>query len=323
MDLIKTEQFLKVRKSREKIYFGFLMNYASDNTKIAYKRDLSDFLSFLKDHFPHLDEFSVEHAHIVAYKNFLIQKHKERGDFKETLAKRTINRKLACLGAFYGYLYDQGHIEKKPTDRVQRFRFEKQVVTNDLEDDQVAKIISAPDMTTGPGKLHRAILRLLFSTGMRHGELTGLKMENLHNINNYQVIKYTAKGGKQMTTPLNQACLNDLGMYLNWCQEQGYSMTPKDYLFRPTRNPNGGNLNKQLDPKSIDYIVKKYAKQIGIKGKVTAHSARATVIGMLLDKGMSIDKVADFVGHKDITTTKAYHKRKSHLAHSPIFDLDF
>ena len=64
-----------------------------------------------------------------------------------------------------------------------------------------------------------------------------------------------------------------------------------------------------------------YALLIGIKGNVTVHSARSTVIGMLLEKGHSIDRVADFVGHKDMATTKAYNKRKQKIHNSLSFDL--
>jgi site-specific recombinase XerD len=98
-------------------------------------------------------------------------------------------------------------------------------------------------------------------------------------------------------------------------------MSQDDFIFRPTINPKSGNLNKRLDGSSMNYIIKKYAAQIGIKGNVTVHSARSTVIGMLLEKGHSIDRVADFVGHKDIATTKAYNKRKQKIHHSLSFEL--
>ena len=98
-------------------------------------------------------------------------------------------------------------------------------------------------------------------------------------------------------------------------------MTPDDYIFRPTKNAQDGNLNKALDPKSLNYIIKKYAKLAGVTGKITIHSARSTVIGMLLDKGHALERVADFVGHKDISMTKAYNKRRLSIAQSLSLDL--
>jgi site-specific recombinase XerD len=94
-----------------------------------------------------------------------------------------------------------------------------------------------------------------------------------------------------------------------------------DYIFRPTINKRSEDLNKRLDGTSLNYIMKKYASLIGIKGNVTIHSARSAVIGMLLEKGHSIDRVADFVGHKDITTTKGYNKRKRMIHNSLSFEL--
>jgi site-specific recombinase XerD len=94
-----------------------------------------------------------------------------------------------------------------------------------------------------------------------------------------------------------------------------------DYIFRPTKNPIEANLNRPLDPKSLRYIFKKYAKKVGITSHVTPHSARSTVIGMLLDKGHGLERVADFVGHKDISMTKAYNKRRSKLQDSLSLDL--
>jgi len=94
-------------------------------------------------------------------------------------------------------------------------------------------------------------------------------------------------------------------------------------LFRPTKNPKDGELNKKLSSKAVDYMIKKYANAIGVKGKITVHSARSTVIGSLLEKGISIDKVASFVGHADLGTTKAYNKRKGALDKSLSFELDY
>lgn len=176
-------------------------------------------------------------------------------------------------------------------------------------------------INTGTGKLHKAILTLLFTTGMRQSELANLKFKNLDYENEFLVLRYFAKGSKEIVTPLNQRAIDAIGSYLKWSEEEGYSMSQEDFIFRPTVNPSSGNLNKRLDGSSLNYIIKKYAAMIGIKGNVTVHSARSTVIGMLLEKGHSIDRVADFVGHKDISTTKAYNKRKQKIHNSLSFEL--
>jgi integrase/recombinase XerD len=117
--------------------------------------------------------------------------------------------------------------------------------------------------------------------------------------------------------------LSHLGEYLEWCKGRGYSFSKSDYLFRPTKNPKDGKLNKRLSSKAVGYMMRKYCSLIGVEGKVTVHSARSTVIGRLLEKGHSIDKVADYVGHSDLGTTKAYNKRKTQIKDSLAFDVDF
>ena len=303
---------------RNKIYYGFLYNYSSSNTRRAYLKELKKFHAFLRSRFPAITEFEVEHSHLVAYKEDLINHGGER---TENLSQNTINRTLACLYAFYEYLLDQNLVKLNPVMRVKRFKIPKEVKTVDLTNEQVENLLSIIPTDSGTGKLHCAILTLLFTTGMRQSELANLKFKNLDYENEFLVLRYFAKGSKEMVTPLNQRAIDAMGPYLKWCEEEGYSMNMDDHIFRPTINPKSGNLNKRLDGTTMNYMIKKYASQIGIMGNVTIHSARSTVIGMLLEKGHSIDRVADFVGHRDISTTKGYNKRKQKIHNSLSFEL--
>jgi site-specific recombinase XerD len=304
-------------RERNKLYYGFLNNYTSKNTRTAYAKDLSHFLNWLFGNFKGKSEFDVDHDHLVAYKEHLIGKMGERT--KKSFSRRSINRALACLGAFYEHLFIKGLVKENPTRRLRRFKVSKEVVTVDLSDEQVRRLFEVIDISTSAGTLHRAVLSVLFSTGMRHGELVNLKFENLVQENEFVVFKYFGKGDKEMVTPLNERVLSHLGEYLEWCKAKGYSFSKSDFLFRPTKNPKDGELNKRLSSKAVGYMMRKYCKIIGVEGKVTVHSARSTVIGLLLSKGHSIDKVADYVGHQDISTTKAYNKRKSGLNESLAF----
>lgn len=329
-------------RERNKIYYGFLNNYTSKNTRTAYAKDLSHFLNWLFGKFPKIDEFQADHDHLVAYKEHLINRGEETNLDRKLnlgrvsdpsggvsrrrthhLSRRSINRALACLGAFYEHLFIKGLVKENPTRRLRRFKVSKDVVTVDLSDEQVRRLFEAIDLSTSSGILHRAVLSVLFSTGMRHGELVNLKFENLVQENEFVVFKYFGKGDKEMVTPLNERVLSHLGEYLEWCKGKGYSFSKSDFLFRPTKNPRDGILNKRLSSKSADYIIKKYCRLIGINGKITVHSARSTVIGSLLEKGIGIDKVAQFVGHQDLGTTKAYNKRKTSIKDSPAFNLEY
>lgn len=315
----RTSEVLNLKHiDKNKIYYGFLYNYTSPNTRRAYLKELKRFYGFLKIRFTTISEFEVEHAHLVAYKDELITVGGERA---EKLSQNSINRTFACLFAFYEYLQDQGIVTSNPVQRIKRFKIPKEVKTVDLSDEQVEKILEIIPLDSGTGKLHKAVMTLLFTTGMRQSELANLKFKNLDYENEFLVLRYFAKGSKEMVTPLNQRAIDTIGTYLKWCGEYGYSMEQDDYIFRPTINPKSATLNKRLDGTSLNYMIKKYAALIGIKGNVTVHSARSTVIGMLLEKGHSIDRVADFVGHKDMATTKAYNKRKQRIHNSLSFEL--
>jgi integrase/recombinase XerD len=298
----------KVGFDRNKIYFGFIHNFSSPHTREAYKRDLRKFLSYLDLKFKNLNELGVEHAHVVAFKNYLLE---------EKSSPRSVNRMLATLWSFFDYLIDMELIEKNPVERVKRFRISKEVKTQDLRDDEVLSLLEAIDPSEASGKLHLAIMVLFFTTGMRHREVSHLKFKNLDEENGFTVIRYWAKGDKEMVTPLNPKAERALSDYLKWVESVGYSMLEEDYIFRSTKS----FLNRPLDPKSMNYIIKKYAKKVGVKGKISIHSARSTVIGMLLDKGHPLERVADFVGHRDISMTKAYNKRRLSIHQSLGLDL--
>lgn len=301
--LTKTASF-----DRNKIYYGFIHNFSSEHTRDAYTRDLRKFLLYLQDHFRNLNELKVEHAHVVAFKDDLL-----KGNF----SPRSVNRTLATLWSFYDYLMDMELIDKNPVGRVKRFSIPKEVKTQDLSDEEVVSLLDAVDTNTPSGKLHKALLTLFFTTGMRHREVSHLKFKNLDEQNGFTVVRYFAKGSREMITPLNPKAEASLSEWLQWGSEQNYPMGPEDYIFRATKN----NQNRPLDPKSMNYIIKKYAKMIGIRGNITIHSARSTVIGMLLDKGHALERVADFVGHRDISMTKAYNKRRLAIHQSLSLDL--
>lgn len=321
MDLIASPKYLPSLEfeERNKIYYGFIHNFSSENTRKNYYKDLQLFLHFMREHFPRIPETRAEHAHLVAFKEYLLGLEGER---KKGRSHRSVNRTLACLFSFYEYLEDLGIVRDNPLRKVRRFKVSHAVSTLDLTDEEVVLMLESVERQDLSGKLHFALLKVLFSTGMRHSELTHLRFSNLETQNELIVLRYKSKGDKEMLTPLHQHAQEALSDYLKACAQAGYSMEPEDYLFRPTKNFSGV-LNKPLDSKSFDYIFKKYAKKAGVKSKVTPHSARATVIGSLLDKGISIDKVADFVGHKDISTTKSYNKRLSKLENSLAFELNF
>ena len=112
----------------------------------------------------------------------------------------------------------------------------------------------------------------------------------------------------------------------------GYSIYPKalrlnvgdEWLFQPSRNnTNPDHLNKKLMPASIDFILNKYCRKIGIQSKITPHSARATMISSLLEHGCDLYRVSQLVNHSNVKTTQGYDKRGKKFSDSPVFGLKF
>ena len=98
---------------------------------------------------------------------------------------------------------------------------------------------------------------------------------------------------------------------------------PQDWIFQPTKNPHDGNLNRPLNPKTVNEIFAYYSKKIGLDFLACPHSARASFIGELLSQGVDIYTVALEVNHSSVLTTQEYDKRVKKIKHSPIDKLSY
>jgi integrase len=142
-------------------------------------------------------------------------------------------------------------------------------------------------------------------TGMRKSEILFLKVKDYREINDYRVLEFKGKGGKVGQKVLHPICVEALEEYREWMNQQGREHGPEDWLFQPTRNPKDpSNLNKPLNPRTINEIVSHYGKKIGLNFNISPHSARATFIGELLEAGVDIYSVAREVNHSSVKTTQ-------------------
>jgi site-specific recombinase XerD len=210
-----------------------------------------------------------------------------------------------------------------PTDNIKRPKDQVVTDTNDLTDEQVKALLSAVDLNTKSGHMHKAILVLLFSTGIRKNELINLKLENYQEHQGLKVIQFVGKRGKISKIPLHQSAIFHLEQYLAFLSSQGKSLKPCSYLFQSCKLSSQQFSNKKLQPTSVDYIIKQYGIKAGIKTHITPHSARATVIGSLLEAGCDLYKVSQLVNHSNVKTTQSYDKRKKSLVDSPVFQLKY
>ncbi len=300
------------------LHYEFFNNFESEHTKKSYRSDIKQFLDFLFDNTPEVDNISkIVRIHIIAFKRWL-----KENDF----APKTINRKLSSLSSYFDFLVEKGIFESNPVTSIKRPKQEVISPTNDLSDKQISQLLHSPDPKSSSFHLHQAVLYLLFSTGIRKSELINLKFKDFLEIDGVRCIEVRAKGGKHLLKALHPSCFEVLLNYIihlksNTSEDE---LTPNDWFFRPTKNPTEpGFLNRPLRASSIDYIIKKYCKKVGITERITPHSARASYIGAALEQGTDLWKVAADVGHSSINTTQSYNKRRQQIKDSPALNLNF
>lgn len=154
---------------------------------------------------------------------------------------------------------------------------------------------------------------------MRKAEILNLKRRDYYKENNDVIIQYKGKGGKFRRKLVHPRLEKILDNYLDWMKVSNREHIAEDWFFQPTKNPLfTTDINKPLNPRTLNRIVEKYSKKIGLDFNVSPHSARATFIGLLLDEKVPIADVAREVAHSSIKTTQEYDKRRVTLKDSLV-----
>ncbi|MBT7668388.1 MAG: site-specific integrase, partial [Bdellovibrionales bacterium] len=218
---------------------------------------------------------------------------------------------------------EKGVVSANPVSSVKRPRQEVATPTQDLSDDEILALFALFEKPEH-SPLHKAVIYLLFTTGIRKSELIELKLKDYRQQGEHRIIEIRAKGGKRLTKVIHPHCYQVIDQYLRWMQSINRTVDGEDWIFQPTRNPrDSGHLIKPLRPESIDYIIKKYAKEAGVGRRITPHSARASYIGSALESGVDLLRLSVDVGHSSVKTTQEYDKRKKRLSGSPVYQLGF
>ena len=293
--------------------YEFFQNLESAHTRKSYKSDIKLFLWFASEI---LKLSSVTHCkklHIVKFRNWLTD---------TDYSPKSINRKISSLSTYFNFLTEKEFLDFNPCLGVKKPRQVVLKETNDLSDEEARELLTLVAQKASP--LHRAIIYLFFSTGIRKSELIELKLKDFEEINGEMTIRVKAKGGKILLKFLAPECLAVINEYVDYMATIDREIHQNDWLFQPSKNPKSpDNINKPLRPKSIDYIFSKYCKMAGISKRVSPHSARATYIGSAIENGADIIKISKDVGHVSIKTTEEYNKRRQSLKDSPAKHLGF
>lgn len=289
-------------------------NLDSAQTRRAYEGDIRAFMRFAGIVQP--NEFRVvARGHVLAWRADLEQ---------QGLAGATIRRKLAALASLYEYLCNNNAVTHNPVKGVKRPSVDSyEGKTPALGDAQARALLDAPPADTLKGKRDRAILSVLLYHGLRREELTKLLVKDFNQERRgVPHLRVQGKGGKLRYIPAHSHSLRLVSEYL---LAAGHGQALDAPLFRPIRNPRGGQTTRALTPGGVySAVVVHYMKQVGITGdNMGPHALRATAATSALEHQADIAKVQEWLGHSSISTTRVYDRRGSKPEDSPTFRVSY
>lgn len=267
----------------------------SDNTIQAYLRDLTIFFDYCDK--SSIDQWEqVDYAFVQSYLNDLHQKN---------YATSSTSRMLSSLRQFFHYLLKEQIITLNPMQKVLGPKKEKHLPTS-LSLDQVEKILQAPDTSEYIGLRDRAILELMYATGLRVSELTHLSLRDLHLELGF--IQTIGKGNKERLLPIGEEAAYWLNQYLQ-------DVRPLFLAKKTSRHTQHVFLNQRGNPFTRQGIWKnlnKYVQIAGITMDVSPHMLRHSFATHLLENGADLRMVQELLGHSNISTTQIYTHISKH-----------
>ena len=265
------------------------------NTIQSYGRDLRCFAGFLKKAgVPSLE--NVSHKDITEF----MWSRKKAG-----IAANSISRALVAIRVFYKFLLRETKVRHDPTSVLDSPKLWKRI-PDSLSVDDVEKLLIKPDARDNLGIRDRAILEVLYATGIRVSEAVNLNLNDLNR--DVGFLKCTGKGQKERIVPVGKKAQAALTAYIEKVRFQlARSGSPNSGLFL-TR------LGKKMTRQMLWKIVKRYANLTNIKKPITPHTLRHSFATHLLERGADLRVVQELLGHADITTTQIYtHVDKERL----------
>lgn len=259
----------------------------SPHTLRAYRKDLKAFSNHVKS--------KVEDIELNDIRGFVAE------EINSGHKKTTAGRRLAAVRSFLKFLYREGYIKSNPAKLVPTPKLPK-MLPKFLSVDDVFSLVEKPEGIGFLPARDRAILELLYSSGLRVSELSGLNAEDI-NVRE-GLVKVKGKGKKERIVPVGTKAVEAIKTYLI---ERVLLRKKDNALFL---NKNG----KRLTDRSIRRIVIKYAKAIGVNSRIGPHTLRHTFASHLLQGGADLRVIQELLGHSSLSTTQKYtHLDITHL----------
>ncbi|MGO1433933.1 MAG: site-specific tyrosine recombinase XerD, partial [Ruoffia tabacinasalis] len=267
----------------------------SQNTIQSYMRDLKKFVTFINEQ----ELVEINNINKDTIQLYIISLN------KAGFAASTMNRMISTLKNFFHYLIREQKMDHNPMDLIQGAKNRKHLPKT-LSSKEIDRLLDSPDAETNNGIRDRAILEVMYASGLRVSELTHLKMNELHLELGF--IQTIGKGDKERIIPIGEEALFWIKKYL----EEVYPVyskksTDSTILFLTQRG-------KQFTRQGIWKNLKKYVNLAGIDHEVSPHILRHSFATHLLENGADLRMVQELLGHSDISTTQIYtHVSKQRL----------
>jgi integrase/recombinase XerC len=255
----------------------------SPHTIRAYTLDLENFFAFLRENAGGADVRSVDH---ILLRRYLAALHKSS-------SRTTIHRRLSALRTFYRYLVREGILNRNPAEVISSPRKEN-YLPKVLSVDETFRLLEKGYVADSLSLRDKAMFELLYSSGLRVGELASLNVENVDL--NHGLVRVVGKGRKERIVPVGAKARNAIRDYL---EARGWRAAKDQPLFLNNR---GG----RLSARSIERNLKKQLIKAGIFKEATPHSLRHSFATHLLDGGADLRAIQELLGHVSLSTTQKY-----------------
>ena len=255
---------------------------------------------------------------IVQFKNFIIEnkidespKKCSKSTVKRYLYKNFSNkntrsqaRSISALKGFFNYLLFEGKINSSPLNDIESPKIENKL-PEVLTEDEIKRLISSVKIDSEFGQRNKAIIEVLYGTGIRVSELTELKISNIFF--NENIVKVTGKGNRERFVPLGKIASIEIKKYLNDREKLKVDSKFSDILFL-------NRYGRQLTRSMIFKVINDSSKNAGIDKKISPHTLRHSYATHLLKNGADLRTIQLILGHESITTTEIYtHLDTFHL----------
>ena len=263
----------------------------SNNTVKAYEADISSLFQWLDTE--DLKYNNLQENHINQYISFL---------FQRKMRSSSVNRKISSIKSFYIFLVKRNFVKNSPLNDLVTPKQEK-YLPESMSEAEVDKLLNSPDVSNKIENRDKAMIEMLYATGMRISELVNLKITDVDM--KRCVVKVFGKGSKERLVPFGETALDSLRSYLN---EREQSSSKEIFL---------SNRGKKMTRVAFWQRVKVYLIRENLKNSISPHTLRHAFATHLLNRGADLRSVQLLLGHSDLSTTQIY----THIAKQRLSDV--